>query len=66
MFEPLSEARREFLARSVMDVVKFVTGAGLISGFLWVSPLPVKIAVAVMILVCFVGAWLLFPAKGGR
>ena len=65
MFEPLTNPRREFLARSVMDVLKFVVAAALASGFFGNYPMPVRIALAVAGTVLFLSAWFLFPPKGG-
>lgn len=62
----LSEPRRKFLAGVVMDVVKFVAGAGVVSGFLPNFPLAARVFFGVLFLVLFVVAWVLYPAKGGR
>jgi hypothetical protein len=66
LFHPLTDARREFLAKTIMDVVKFAAGAGVISGFFSASPWPVRVVIGVGVLVFFVIAWALHPPKGGR
>ena len=66
MFDPLTEARREFVAKTIMDVVKFVAGAGVISGFFATAPLPVRIGAGALISLFFLIAWALHPSKGGR
>ena len=64
MFEPFTRARREFLARTIMDVLKFVVAAGLASGFFEAYPLKARIILAVLIFTLFGGSWIMFPANG--
>ena len=66
MFEPLTQARREFLAKSLMDIVKLAIAAGLASGFFVAFGVPIRVALGLGILLSFVGAWFLYPPKGGH
>ena len=66
MFEPLTKARREFLAKSLMDIVKLAVASGLASGFFVAFGMKIRVAIGWGILLAFVVAWILHPPKGGN
>ena len=66
MFEPLSHARREFLARTVMDMLKYVVAAALATGFFVVFGVRFQVGAAVVFAIFFLLAWALYPPKGEK
>ena len=66
MFGLLTAHRREFLAKTVMDVVKLAIGTGFVSGFFVQLPLLAQVGLLLAILSFFVLAWILFPPKGAH
>jgi len=65
MSELLTPFRREFLARSLMDIVKLAVAAGLASGFFFAFGFSVRVALGIVILVLFFLACLLLPPRKG-
>ena len=58
-----SHARREFIARAMMDVVKLIFVAAVIGGFFVSAPLPVRLVSGVGLAVLFAMSVLTFPKK---
>ena len=57
MFEPLANDRREFLAKSVMDLVKITIAAAFASGFFLTLPVAARFALGMVIVVLFLLSW---------
>jgi len=66
VFQPLTDSRREFLARSLMDVVKLGVAAAFASGLFAALGLRLQLAAVAGLMTSFVVAWILFPPKGER
>ena len=58
-----SDTRREFIARSVMDVVKLIFVAAVVGGFFVSAPIPLRLMSAVILLAAFVISVITFPRK---
>ena len=62
----LTNHRREFLAKNIVDVLKLAMGAGLVSDFFIKYPLPLRIILWFIIVLGFLGTWVLYPAQEKR
>ena len=58
-----SDTRREFIARSVMDVVKLIFVAAVVGGFFVSAAIPLRLMSAVILLAAFVISVITFPRK---
>ena len=58
-----SPARREFIARSMMDVVKLIFVAAVVGGFFVSAPLVSRLLSAVVLLIGFAVSVMTFPRK---
>lgn len=66
LIELFTPPRREFIAKSIMDMLKFVVGAALASGFFVAFGIPIRVAIAVAFPLLFFTAWILHPPRGGH
>ena len=66
MPNPLSQQRRAFLAKSIMDVLKLVSAAAFATSFWGALPGWGKILLLFGILGLFLLAWATFPEKGEK
>ncbi len=64
--QPFTHHRREFIAKAVMDVLKFIVATAFASSFFVTFALPVRIVIAVGLPILFMAAWFIYPARGGQ
>jgi len=58
-----SHDRREFIARSIMDVVKLVFAAGVVGGFFVSAPMPLRVTGFAALAIAAVISVATFPKK---